>query len=86
MSTYLVALIVSDFVCINKTAKAGLNGSLLVSSCGRPTAVSQLDFGLDVGIAGIEYLQNLLVVKYPLPKEGSKKFYFFSYHENSLNY
>jgi len=86
MSTYLIALIVSDFVCINGTANAGLNGSLLVNSCGRPTALNQLDFGLDVAIAGIEYLEKLLVVKYPLPKEGAKNFYFYSYHENSPNY
>ena len=70
MSTYLIALIVSDFVCIYGTAKAGLNGSLPVGSCGRSTAQNQLNFGLEVGIDGIEHLEQLLGVKYPLPKEG----------------
>ena len=70
MSTYLIALVVSDFVCINGIANAGLDGNLPISSCGRPNAVSQLDFGLDVGIRSIEVLQNSLVVQYPLPKDG----------------
>ena len=70
MSTYLIALVVSDFVCINGTANAGLDENLPISSCGRPKTVSQLDFGLDVGIRSIEVLQNSLVVQYPLPKDG----------------
>lgn len=71
MSSYLIALVVSDFVCKNGTANAGLDGKLPVSSCGKSTTENQLDFGLDVGIRGIEYLQKLLTVPYPLPKEGS---------------
>lgn len=70
MSTYLVALVVSDFVCLNGTANAGLDGNLLVRSCGRPNAANQLDFGLDVGINIIEHFQNLYRVPYPLPKCG----------------
>lgn len=71
MSSYLVALVVSDFVCINGTANAGLTGNLPIKSCGRSTASNQLSFGLDVGIRSIEVLQNTLNVQYPLPKEGS---------------
>jgi aminopeptidase N len=72
MPTYLIALVVSDFVCINGTANSGLNGNLPIRSCGRPNANDQLDFGLDVGIRSIEVLQDSLIVKYPLPKEGEK--------------
>lgn len=70
MSTYLVALVVSDFVCINGTANSGLDNNLLVRSCGKPTTANQLDFGLDIGIRIIEHFQNLYKVKYPLPKCG----------------
>ena len=69
MSSYLVALAVSDFVCINDTANAGLDGKLPIRSCGKPTTADQLSFGLDVGVKSIEHLQDLLIVKYPLPKE-----------------
>ena len=70
MSSYLVALVVSDFVCIKGLANAGLNGSLSIGSCGRPNAQNQLFFGLDVGIKSIEYFQSLFDIKYPLPKLG----------------
>ena len=70
MSSYLVALVVSDFVCISEIANAGLSGDLPIGSCGRPNAKSQLDFGLDVAVKSIEFFQNLYQVKFPLPKCG----------------
>jgi aminopeptidase N len=70
MSSYLFALIVSDFQCIKGLANAGLNGSLLIGSCGRPNVRDQLPFSLDAGIKSMEYLQRLYDIKYPLPKYG----------------
>ena len=70
MSSYLVALVVSDFECIRGTANAGTNGSLSIGSCGRPNMRNQLSFGLDVGIQNIEYFQRLFGIEYPLPKCG----------------
>jgi aminopeptidase N len=68
MSSYLVALVVSDFKCISGIANAGLDGNLPIGSCGRSNAMEQLEYGLDVGIRIIEHFQNLFQVKYPLPK------------------
>ena len=44
MSSYLVALVVSDFECINATAIAGLNGTLPIRSCSRPNAINQTEY------------------------------------------
>ena len=72
MSSYLLALVVSDFVCIGNISNAGnqSNGTIPIRSCGRPDAEDQLDFGLDVGVRIHEHFQNLLKVPYPLPKCG----------------
>lgn len=70
MSSYLLALVVSDFVCKFGESNAGVNGKIPIGSCGRPDAYDQLDFGLDVGIRIHEHFQNLLTVPYPLPKCG----------------
>ena len=72
MSTYLPVLIVSDFACINGTARASGpdNADVPVKVCARPTAFNQLDYGLEIGIKSVEYLQDLLNYKYPLPKCG----------------
>ena len=71
MSSYLVALVVSDFECINATAIAGLNGTLPIRSCSRPNAINQTEFSLDVGTKIINYLEKLCGIKYPLPKLGN---------------
>ena len=80
MSSYLVALIVSDFVCINDTANAGLDGKLLIRSCGKPTTADQLSFGLDIATRIMEHFQNVFSVPFPLPKCGnySANLFFFN--------
>ena len=80
MSSYLLALVISDFQCIKGFANAGLNGTLLIGSCGRPNVRDQLSFSLDVGIRSMEYLQLLFDIKYPLPKCGQ----FIFHKENKL--
>ena len=73
MSSYLVALIVSDFKCVNGTAaNAGPNGNLPIRVCARPNVpAEQLTYSLDVAIRIIQYFQALYNVKYPLPKCGN---------------
>ena len=72
MSSYLVALIVSDFTCINRTAaNAGPNGNLPVRVCARPNVPKEhLSYSLDIGIKAIEAFERLYNLKYPLPKCG----------------
>jgi aminopeptidase N len=70
MSSYLVALIVSDFYCINGTSfNVGSSGSLPVKVCARPNVPhEELDYSLDVGIKIIKVYEDLFSVKFPLPK------------------
>ena len=70
MSSYLVALIVSDFYCINDTSfGAGTNGNLPVKVCARPNVPpEQLEYSLDVGVKIIQVFEKLFNVKFPLPK------------------
>jgi aminopeptidase N len=71
MSSYLVGLVVSDFVCLNGTAvNAGPNGNLPVRACSRANALNQLEYALDAAIKIIEFFERLYGVKYPLPKCG----------------
>ena len=70
MSSYLIAVVVSDFPCILGVANAGLNGSLPISVCARPNAINQTTFSLDVAVKIIEYFQSLYGLKFPLPKCG----------------
>ena len=70
MSTYLVALVVSDFVCINSTARPKLSKSVSVSACARPEFVGQLELALNVSTKIIEFFESYYNVEYPLPKSG----------------
>jgi aminopeptidase N len=70
MSTYLVALIVSDFSCIKSTAKPSSARSVDVSVCARPNAIDQLGYALKEAIRLIEFFENYYNVPYPLPKCG----------------
>eukprot|EP00053_Salpingoeca_punica_P019549 m.199128 g.199128 ORF g.199128 m.199128 type:complete len:979 (-) comp17679_c0_seq10:5508-8444(-) len=65
MSTYLVALIVSDFVNITTTA-GNLTGNVWASA----DKISQGALALDVSIKTIEYYESFYAVPYPLAKEG----------------
>jgi aminopeptidase N len=68
MSTYLVALIVSDFECISGVAKTELSNEVGVSVCARPDAIDQLHYALNVSIRLTEFFESFYQVKYPLPK------------------
>jgi aminopeptidase N len=73
MSTYLVALIISDFECLSeKVENLGEKGFVDVSVCGRADAVNdgQLDYALDVAIKVIKFFEEFYKVKYPLSKCG----------------
>jgi aminopeptidase N len=70
MSSYLVALILSDFVCIKSVAKPILSKNINVSVCARPNAIDQLDYALNNSIKILEFFETFYNVKYPLPKCG----------------
>lgn len=68
MSTYLVALIVSDFKCIHGVANTELSKKVDVSVCARPDAVDQLEYALNVALKLTEFFETYYKVEYPLPK------------------
>lgn len=72
MSSYLIALVISDFECLSGIAKAGIKGSVDIRVCARPNAVNQLNYALNAAIRSIEFFEDLTKVKYPLPKCGMK--------------
>ena len=78
MSTYLVALVISDFKCITQTAHPILSKNVSVSVCSRPNAIDQVDYAMKNAIPILEYFETFYNIKYPLPKCGmilvSKKF------------
>lgn len=70
MSTYLVAVIVSDFKCIQSTAHPVLSRSVSVAVCARPNALEQLGLALNASVQLLEFFESYYNVTYPLPKLG----------------
>lgn len=71
MSTYLVALVISDFKCKYKLANAGVNGNVNVSVCGREDAYDRFDFALNNFVELLEEYEALFGLKYPFSKCGA---------------
>ena len=71
MSTYLVAVLVSDFKCLSDVAKMPLSSkNVTVDVCTREDSVSELEFGQKIAIKLIQYFENHYKIEYPLPKLG----------------
>ena len=68
MSTYLVALVVSDFKCKNGIAKSSNNHSVNVSVCARPNAYDDLYLAYNSSIKLLEFFENYYNKTYPLKK------------------
>ena len=71
MSTYLVALVISDFVCIKSVAHPDLSKSVDVGVCARPEFSNQLEYALNASVKIIEFFESFYNVQYPLPKSGN---------------
>ena len=81
MSSYLVALIISDFQCKHEIVQGiGDDGKVEVGVCGRPSVVSagELDYALNVSKNVIEFYEKFYGVKYPLPKCGLYQVNFYT--------
>jgi aminopeptidase N len=70
MSTYLVALVISDFKCKYAIANAGVYGTVNVSVCGRPDNADKFDFALGEFVRLLEHYEKYFGIKYPLAKCG----------------
>lgn len=76
MSTYLLALLVSDFECKNGVANTPLSGGVNVGVCARASAVNELTLALNSSISALEFFEDFYKFKYPLPKLGLTFFFF----------
>ena len=70
MSTYLVAILVSDYECENGNADTLLSGKVDVAVCVRPNAFNQIDFAVESAKYFIAFFEKYFNIKYPLPKLG----------------
>ena len=74
MSSYLVALVISDFKCLSTIIEnIGESGSVNIRMCARPSAVDDglLDFAFQSVPNLLKILEELLDIKYPLQKLGN---------------
>jgi aminopeptidase N len=72
MSSYLVAMVVSDFKCKGVQDVAMPMGSKIgVNICARPNAYDQLDYPLNVSIEIIQFFEKYYQTPYPFPKCGN---------------
>ena len=70
MSTYLVALLISDYQCISGQSDMTLPpaNKLDVDVCTRPNAMDQLDLAQEASLRIVEFFETFYEAKYPLPK------------------
>lgn len=69
MSTYLVALVVSDFVCEgDNNVNMPLGANISVQVCARPTAKDELSYPLSAAIDIIKFFEQYYQTQYPFPK------------------
>lgn len=62
MSSYLLAIVVGEFVCINNSI------DIVVSVCGRPDQQHKFNYSLDLATKLIDYYADYFQISYPLPK------------------
>jgi aminopeptidase N len=70
MSSYLFALVVSDYSCRNGTARPSASREVDVRVCARSNVQDQLDLALETAVQVSEFFENYYGIQYPLSKIG----------------
>jgi aminopeptidase N len=68
MSTYLIAILISDFKCKHGLANAGPTGKVNMSICARSNAFNQLDYSLSLTSKVIENYEKYFDIDYSIKK------------------
>jgi aminopeptidase N len=69
MSTYLVALVVADYECIDNQIDMPVSKIKLSSStCARSNAVNQINLASNSSISLLQYFETYFNTTYPFPK------------------
>ncbi|XP_070557596.1 aminopeptidase N-like [Ptychodera flava] len=64
MSTYLVAIVLSDFVCKETNSRSGVR----LRVWAKEAVINETEFALEVGVHTLDYFEDLLAIKFQLPK------------------
>ena len=67
MSSYLLALVVSDFECLTQN-KTGRYGNITTSVCAQPEKTMDLQYALEVATKNIKDFEEQYRINFPLPK------------------
>lgn len=70
MSSYLVAILISDFHCQNNVSVTPISGSVDVSVCARNDRPNDLDLAMESAVEVLKFFESYYGVGYPLPKLG----------------
>lgn len=68
MSTYTLALVVSEFECLSAVVNNTLSKNLNISVCSRINTLNQVEYLFNVSLGLIDYYEKLFDVAFPLPK------------------
>jgi aminopeptidase N len=67
MSSYLLALVVSDFECLTQS-NTGRYGNITTSVCAQPEKKTELDYALEVATKNMKDFEEEFEINYPLSK------------------
>ena len=70
MSTYLVAIVVSDFECVSETLPLELSERVNVRVCAKPRSLPLVEYAFGASKDILAFFERLHNVSYPLPKIG----------------
>ena len=68
MSTYLLAVLISDFPCKSGIARPTPTRQIDIRVCTRPTAINSLDLSYECSLVVSEFFEKYFGVEYPLKK------------------
>jgi len=73
MSTYLVGLVISDFLCRPTYYNSKLsNQTIAIDICVRSNAIDQTDLAFDSSVPLLEFFEDNFQIQYFMPKLGKK--------------
>jgi len=68
MSTYTLAIVISDYECMSTTLNNSLSKNLKISACARSNALYQIENLFNTSVYLIDYYERLFKIAFPLPK------------------
>jgi aminopeptidase N len=74
MSTYLVAILISDYKCRQGEAHPTRIRTVNVSVCARANAQDELDVALEASVKMSEFFEKYYGIRFPLEKLGKSAF------------